>query len=259
MHRRAFIRRASAALAAASLSPSAVASDEQLRVAVAANFVGTLQKIAKDWDSSGGVKIALIPGSSGKLLEQIKNGAPFDVLLSADSERPEAVEKAGLAPQGSRFTYAIGRLALWSAEPGMVDSEGMILARGDFRRLAIASPKSAPYGAAALQAIEKLGLSSMLKEKLVTGENIAQAMQFVETGNAQLGFVALSQILERPEAKRGSYWIVPDALHAPIEQQAVAIAKGPRLAEAERFLRFLRAPAARKLIEADGYRLPKEP
>jgi len=226
---------------------------EIVRVAVAANFLGTLRALAPSFQQQSGHRVQLVAGSTGKHYAQIRNGAPFDVFLAADVQRPLLLEKAGVGVPGSRMTYALGQLVLWSPLPGKVDHEGKVLDRGDFRRLAIANPRLAPYGRAAREVLEARQLWRGLQPKLVRGENIAQAFQFVVTGNAQLGFVALSQLTGPGGEQPGSWWRVPGHLYRPIEQQALQIHD---TAGAGAFMQFLRSPGARAEIEAHGYRVP---
>ena len=195
-------------------------------------------------------------GASGRFYAQIKNGAPFAVFLSADEATPLRLEAEGAAVPGSRFTYAIGRLALWSAQPGRVDTEGAVLQRGNFAHLAIANPKTAPYGAAAVEVLAALGVLEGLKPKLVQGENIAQAQQFVASGNAELGFVALSQVWRDGKLSEGSVWVVPTRLHAPIRQDAVLLLAGRDKPAAQALLSYLKGDKARALIRSFGYELP---
>jgi molybdate transport system substrate-binding protein len=242
------------ALAIAAIAASA-ASSAEVSVAVAANFSGPLDKLAAAFEKETGHHLLISSGSSGKLYVQIKAGAPFEVMLSADSERPLRLEKEGAAVAGSRFTYAIGRLVLWSKEPGLVDSAGAVLAGGGFRHLAVPSPENAPYGAAARQVLQGMDLWQKLAPRIVQGEDIGQTYQFVATGNAELGFVALSQI--RAAGKpQGSLWIVPAERYRPIEQQAVLLARGKDDPAARAFLEFLRSAPARALIQEFGYGLP---
>jgi molybdate transport system substrate-binding protein len=192
-------------------------------------------------------------GATGAFYAQIRNGAPFQVFLAADAKTPERLEQEGLAVAGTRFTYATGQLALWSAAPGRVDAQGEVLRGASFERLAIANPKLAPYGAAAMQTLDKLGLLPALQGKLVQGENIAQTFQFVASGNAALGFVALSQVRAREPGARGSAWLVPAELHEPIRQDAVLLAAGRENAAATALLLFLRGESARAVIREFGY------
>ena len=195
-------------------------------------------------------------GSSGQFYTQIANGAPYQVFLSADAERPAKAEKDGLAAPGTRFTYAVGKLVLWSRTPGLVDPAGAVLAKGSFVKLAIADPTAAPYGLAAIQTMKKLGLYEKLQPKIVQGASITQALQFVDTGNAELGFVALSQVIDQ---KGGSRWLVPEADHDPIVQQAVLLKTGADNPAAKAFLVFLKGPQGRAIIEKYGYATRTEP
>ena len=221
-------------------------------VAVAANFAAPAQRLADTFSSASGHKLTLSSGSTGKFYAQIKSGAPFDVLLSADEETPRRLETEKRAVAGTRFTYAVGRLALWGAKADVAD-EG-VLRRGQFSRLAIANPRLAPYGAAAREALERLGLWTTVQGKIVQGENIAQTFQFVSSGNADLGFVALSQLRQR-QAAAGSFWLVPEALHAPLRQDAVLLGRASSNAAARAFLEYLRTPPARERIREFGYAL----
>lgn len=227
----------------------------EVQVAVAANFTAPMQKIAADFEKATGHKAQLAFGATGKFYAQIKNGAPFEVLLAANDETPARLEKEGMAVAGTRFTYAIGQLALWSAKPGVVDGKGDVLKKGAFEHLAIANPRLAPYGAAAVETLNKLGLLGALQPKFVQGENIAQTFQFVGTGNAELGFVALSQVFEDGKLKSGSAWIVPSSLHAPIRQDAVVLEKGKDNPAAAALMKYLRSDAARAIIQSYGYAL----
>ena len=229
------------------------ADADEVQVAVAANFSAPMQKIAAEFERDTGHKALISFGSTGKLYAQIKNGAPFDVLLAADDETPARLEREGLAASGSRYTYAIGRLVLWSAQPGLVDAQGGILKRGGFARLALANPRLAPYGAAAMQTLQSLGVAETLAPKFVQGENIAQTYQFVASGNAQLGFVALSQAYENGRLKGGSAWIVPDTLHRPIRQDAVILEHGRDKPAAAALMKYLKSDKARATIRAFGY------
>jgi molybdate transport system substrate-binding protein len=223
----------------------------EVTVAVAANFAAPMQRMAIAFEQETGHKAKLAVGSTGAFSTQIRSGAPFEVLLAADDETPARLEKEGLALAGTRFTYAVGRLALWSAKPGVVDEEGDILKRGSFSSLAIANPKLAPYGRAAVETMQHLGVYEKLQRHIVQGENIAQAYQFVATGNVPLGFVALSQVVDR----KGSMWIVPDKLHEPLKQDAVLLAKGKDNPAALALMRFLKGDKAHGIIRAYGYGL----
>ena len=211
-----------AVLATGSLSVRA----DEVSVAVAANFSAPMQKIAADFEKATGHKAQLVFGSTGKFYAQIKAGAPFQMLLAADDETPARLVKEGDGVAGSRFTYAIGKLVLWSPKPGYVDDKGEVLKTGSFAHLAIANPKLAPYGLAATETMQALGLSSALQSRLVTAESISQALQFVVSGNAELGFIAYSQIHKDGRLIDGSYWIVPSKYHSPIRQDLVVLEKG---------------------------------
>ncbi|MEW6118909.1 MAG: molybdate ABC transporter substrate-binding protein [Pseudomonadota bacterium] len=224
-----------------------------VQVAVAANFTAPMQKIAADFEQATGHRARLAFGATGKFYAQIKNGAPFEVLLAADDDTPARLEKEGLAVAGSRFTYSIGQLALWSARPGYVDGKGEVLKQGAFDHLALANPRLAPYGGAAVETMNKLGVLSALQPKFVQGENIAQTFQFVSTGNAELGFVALSQVVEDGKLKRGSAWVVPAGLHAPIRQDAVILVRGKANPAALALMKYLKEDRARAIIRAYGY------
>jgi molybdate transport system substrate-binding protein len=227
----------------------------EVSVAVAANFTAPMQKIAAAFEQDTGHKAILAFGSTGKFYAQIKNGAPFQVLLSADDETPARLEREGLGVSGTRFTYAIGRLVLWSRQPGLVDDKGEVLRTGKFERIALADPKLAPYGAAAVEVLNGLGLMSSLAPKFVQGENIGQTYQFVATGNAELGFVALSQVFAEGKLTQGSAWMIPAGLHAPIRQDAVVLSPGKDNAAAAALMAYLRNDRARAIIRSFGYDL----
>ena len=232
---------------------TAIADDVQ--VAVAANFTAPMQKIAAAFARDTGHRAVLAFGATGKFYAQINNGAPFDILLAADDSTPARLEDEGSGVSGSRFTYAIGSLVLWSAREGYVDPQGRILADGDFRHLALAYPNTAPYGAAALETLDRLGLRERLQPRFVQGENIAQAHQFVASGNAELGFVALSQVTEDGRIARGSAWVVPADQHAAIRQDALLLRHGEGNPAAQALLDYLRGDTAAALIRAYGYEL----
>ncbi|HQF30786.1 MAG TPA: molybdate ABC transporter substrate-binding protein [Hyphomicrobiales bacterium] len=224
----------------------------EVNVAVAANFTAAANEVAAAFKEKTGHDAVLVFGSSGKLFAQIANDAPFGVFLSADVARPEKAEAEGLAVAGSRFTYAIGKLALYSAKAGVVDAGGKVLSAGSFERLAIANPDTAPYGAAAMEVLGALGLAETLAPKLVRGDNIAQTMQFVATGNAEIGFVALAQVIG---LDGGSRWIVPEDLYRPIRQDAVLLKKGEANPAATAFVDFLESEDGRAIVERFGYGL----
>lgn len=225
----------------------------EVSVAVAANFTAPMRIIAADFEKTTGHRAVLAFGATGTFYAQIKNGAPFDVLLAADDKTPARLEAEGSAVPGSRYTYAIGKLVLWSAKADGVDAQGEVLKRGDFKHLAIAAPKLAPYGAAAVETLGRLGLLSSLESRFVQGENIAQTYQFVATGNAELGFVALSQVYADGMLKSGSAWIVPDTLHGPIRQDAVLLARAKDNAAAIALIDYLKSDAAKAVIGSFGY------
>lgn len=227
---------------------------DEVSVAVAANFTEPIQKIAAQFEKDTGHKVAASFGSTGKFYAQIKNGAPFEVLLTADEETPAKLIKENAAVAGSQFTYAIGKLVLWSAKPAIVDATGDVLKNGGFDHLALANPKLAPYGAAAVEVMKTLGVYEALQPKTVTGESIAQAQQFIRTGNALLGFVALSQVL-RDGKIEGSAWIVPAKLYSPIRQDAVILEKGKGKPAAEALMKYLKSDKARAVIKSFGYEL----
>lgn len=226
---------------------------DEAQLAVAANFMPPMQKIAANFEASSGHKLQLASGATGKFYAQIKNGAPFDLLLAADDETPARLEREGAAVAGSRFTYATGKLALWSTRPDLVDAKGEVLRQGKFAHLALANPKLAPYGRAAQETLQALGLYDTLQSKLVMGENIAQAQQFVATGNAELGFVALSQVWRDGKFTSGSAWLVPEKLHAPIRQDVVLLKHGRNNAAAAALLKYLQSDAAKAVIASYGY------
>jgi len=224
-----------------------------VQVAVAANFAGPMEKLAEQFQKDTGHKAIVASGATGKFYAQIRNGAPFEVLLSADDETPARLEAEGQVVAKSRFTYAVGRLVLWSAKANYVDAGGAVLKTGDFKHLAIANPKTAPYGAAAIAVIDKLGLTARLQPRLVQGENIAQAFQFASTGNAELGFVAQAQVWRNGKFTAGSGWIVPATMHAPIRQDAALLTRGAKNPAAQALLDYLRTDKAKALIRAYGY------
>lgn len=245
-----------ALLALAGMAQIGAARADEVQVAVAANFTAPAKQIAIDFEKDTGHKAMLSFGATGKFYAQIKNGAPFEVLLAADDTTPAKLETEGAAVPASRFTYATGKLVLWSAKPGLVDDQGEVLRHGDYRHLAIANPKTAPYGAAAVAALTALKLLDAVEPKFVQGENIAQTHQFVVSGNAELGFVALSQVIDDGRIERGSAWVVPSKLHRPIHQDAVLLDPGKGKPAAEAWLTYLKGDRARAVIQAFGYDLP---
>ena len=233
------------------------AAAEELRVAVASNFLATLKEIITNFETDTGHTVVVSAGSSGKLYAQIKHGAPFELFFSADVTRPRLLEEEGLAVKGSRFVYAVGRLTLWSPDSNLVNGDGQtVLSRGRFQHLAIAHPKTAPYGMAAEQTLTKLGLWESLKDRIVQGENIGQTFQFVFSKNAELGFVALSQVLDPKINGSGSRWDVPTSFHDPLEQEAVLLMTGQNHTAAKAFVEYVRGEKSRSTIERFGYDLP---
>ncbi len=228
---------------------------DEVQVAVAANFTAPMQQIAADFEKDTGHKAVLSFGATGKFYAQITNGAPFEVFLSADDETPAKLEKELLIAPHTRFTYAIGKLVLWSAKEGYVDGKGEVLTTGEFKHLSLANPKTAPYGTAAIETLKKLGALERIEPRFVQGENIAQAYQFVATGNAELGFVALSQVYKEGKITSGSGWIVPANLYAPIRQDAVVLAKGKNNPAATALADYLKSAKARAVIKSYGYEL----
>lgn len=235
------------------LMSATLAHAETVKVAVAANFTAPMKAIAAEFEKDTGHKAKLAFASSGKIYAQIKNGAPFQVFLSADAEKPALLEQEGFAVSGSSFTYAVGSLVLWSPKPGFVDDKGEILKTGAFDHLAIASPKLAPYGAAAQEVMEQQSVWSDLQGKLVLGENIAQTFQFVATGNAELGFIALSQVMKNGKVMTGSYWIIPPEMHAPIRQNAVILTAAKDNEAAKALMEYLKSAKSVDIIKSFGY------
>jgi molybdate transport system substrate-binding protein len=227
---------------------------EQALVAVAANFVPPFREIAIGFEHATGHQLQVAGGSSGNFYSQIKNGAPFDVFFSADMERPKLLEDEGLGVKNSRFTYAIGRLVLWSPNENLIKGEET-LGLKQYKRLAIASPKTAPYGVAAMQAMQKLELWDSLQPHIVMGESLGQTMGFIESGNAQLGFVALSQVLDPKIKGKGSRWDVPNSLHEPITQDVILLMKGKDNPAAKALIEFIGDPQAKTIIKRYGYEL----
>lgn len=227
----------------------------EVNVAVAANFTTPMKIIAQDFERDTGHKATLSFGATGQFYAQIRNGAPFAILLAADDKTPLKLEKEGLGITGSRFTYATGKLVLWSKKPGFVDAQGEMLRSGQFDKIAIANPKLAPYGAAAMETLDKLGLRERVTPKIVEGSNIAQTFQFVASENAALGFVALSQVVENGTIKEGSAWIIPDSMHAPIKQDAVLLNAGKDNPAAAALLKYLQGDKAKAVIRSYGYEI----
>lgn len=228
---------------------------DEVKVAVAANFTAPMQAIAPEFEKATGHKLVAAFGATGQFYAQIRNGAPFEVFLAADDNTPGKLESEGLTVEGSRFTYAIGGLVLWSAAADYLDGSAAALKAGQFKHLSIANPKAAPYGLAATQVLDKLGLSEALRGKLVEGQNITQAHQFVSSGNAELGFVALSQVYKDGKISSGSAWIVPGDMYEPIKQDAVILKPGANNPAASALVDYLKGPEAARIIESFGYTL----
>ncbi|CUS33591.1 molybdate ABC transporter substrate-binding protein [Candidatus Nitrospira nitrificans] len=227
---------------------------EQALVAVAANFVPPFREIAMEFEKSTGHQLQVAGGSSGNFYSQIKNGAPFDVFFSADMERPKKLEDEGLGVKDSRFTYAIGRLVLWSPNESLIKGEETLRSK-QYKKLAMANPKTAPYGVAAMQALQRLEVWDSVQPHIVMGESLGQTMGFIESGNAQLGFVALSQVLDPKIKGQGSRWDVPNNLHEPIQQDVILLTKGKDNVAAKALLEFIGSPRAKAIIEHYGYEL----
>lgn len=237
------------------LAAAGLVHADEVQVAVAANFASPMKELAARFEQETGHKVRSTVGSTGKFYAQIKNGAPFEILLAADDDTPIKLEQEGAAVAGTRFTYAIGKLVLWSAQAGVVDDKGEVLSKGGWQHLAIANPKLAPYGAAAVEAMKKLNVLGAVEPRLVVGESIAQAQQFIDSGAAQLGFVAMSQVFEGGRLKAGSAWVVPAGLYSPIRQDAIVLDKGRNKPAAAAFLAYLKSDAAKIVIRSYGYSL----
>jgi molybdate transport system substrate-binding protein len=237
------------------LGAASLVHADEVQVAVAANFAVPMKEIAVSFEQATGHKVLSTVGSTGKFYAQIRNGAPFEVLLAADDATPARLEQEGAAIAGSRFTYAIGKLVLWSAQAAVVDNMGEVLQKGSYAHLAIANPKLAPYGAAAVEVMKKLDVYGAIEPKLVVGESIAQVQQFIGSGAATLGFVAMSQVFEGGRLKSGSAWVVPAGLYRPIRQDAIALDRGKGKRAVNAFLAYLKSDTAKAVIRAYGYDL----
>ena len=240
-------------LLVAALLAASAAQGAEVSVAVAANFTAPMQKIAAAFEQDTGHKATLSFGATGKFYAQIANGAPFGVLLAADDSTPEKIAREGLGDGATRFTYAIGQLVLWSKQAGYVDADGKVLRKSDWKHIAIANHKLAPYGLAAMQTLDRLGLTAQVQPRMVQGENIAQAYQFVASGNAPLGFVALSQVMEDGRLREGSAWMVPASMHEAIRQDAIVLKAAQDNAAAAALMQYLRGDKARAIIRSYGY------
>ncbi|MCP3671613.1 MAG: molybdate ABC transporter substrate-binding protein [Gammaproteobacteria bacterium] len=226
------------------------AKADEIRVAVSSNFTETIKSIGTLFEKNTGHKVSLIFGSTGKHYAQIKNGAPFHAFFAADTRRPELLEKEQIALPKSRFTYAVGKVVLWSPKTGYVNGDNQVLKQGKFRHIAIANPKLAPYGQAAQEILQTQGIWENLQKRVVRGENIGQTFQFVKSSNAELGFIAYSQIKRPGQPMTGSVWVIPQSLYSPINQQAVLLKENPT---ARAFLEFVRSKPAVEIIQAYGY------
>lgn len=235
------------------LAAAVPAGAAQVRVAVAANMAAPMQRLAAGFAQATGHEALVALGSTGKFYAQVRSGAPFELLLAADDETPVKLEREGFAVAGTRFTYATGRLALWSADANAVDAQGQVLRQPPRGKLALADPRVAPYGAAAMETLAKLGVLAAWQPQLVQGESIGQAFQFAATGNAQLAFVALAQVMADGRVGKGSAWIVPAELHAPLKQDAVILKPGERNPAAAALAAYLRSDAARAILRGYGY------
>ncbi len=245
------MKRLSALLAA--LFAAAGLHAGEVQVAVAANFTAPMQQIVTEFEKDTGHVVKLSFGATGKFYAQIANGAPFEVFLAADDTTPAKLEREGLAVAGSRFTYAVGTLVLWSSKPNFIDAKAEVLKSGQFNKLSIANPKTAPYGAAAVETLKKLNLLEAVQAKFVQGENISQTLQFVSTGNADLGFVALSQVFQDGRITSGSAWIVPADMHEPIFQDALILKRGENKPAASALHAYLKSDKVRAIIRRFGY------
>lgn len=243
------------AILIAALSLTALAHADEVQVAVAANFTAPMQHIVPAFEKATGHKLVAAYGATGKFYAQIRNGAPFEVLLSADDETPARLARENAAVAATQFTYAKGKIVLWSAQSALVDEQGEVLKRGGFDHLALTNPKLAPYGMAAVEAMKALGLHEALAPKFVTGENLAQTYQFIKSGNAPLGFIALSQVMKDGKIVEGSAWLVPTALYQPIKQDAIVLDKGKDKPAAAALMQYLKGEQARAIIQSYGYDL----
>jgi molybdate transport system substrate-binding protein len=250
------LRSALTAVVALSVLTSSPVFAGEVNAAVASNFSAPMKQIAALFQQQSGDTVKLSFGSTGKFYAQIKDGAPFDVFFAADSATPQRLEGEGMTVNGSRFVYALGNLVLWSEQPGYVDDKGEVLRKGSYGKLAIADPKLAPYGMAAKETLEKLNLWDSVQRKLVMGENITQTYQFAATGNVELAFVALSQVMRDGKVSAGSWWIVPQEMYNPIRQSAVLLSGAKDKEAAQAFLDFLKGKQAAAVIRSFGYELP---
>lgn len=231
---------------------------DEVNIAVASNFAAPIKMIIAEFEQQTGHQTNLTLGASGRFVAQITHGAPFHVFLSADRRKPKALGASGIGLDASRFTYAIGGLALWSAQEDFIKGNSKILKKGLFRKIAFANPRIAPYGTATTEVLKSLGLYDALSSKFVQGENIAQTYQFVATGNADLGFVSVSQVMRKGELLAGSIWIIPQNMHSPIRQDAILLKSAENNHAALAFMAYLKSGQARNIMRDFGYRLPTE-
>lgn len=225
----------------------------EVSVAVAGNFFKPIKVLASEFEAKSGHKVALSVGATGKLYAQISHGAPFEIFFAADQKRPAKLVAEKLAIKESQFTYAQGQLVLWSKNPGVIDAQGKRLSSPDMKRLAIANPKTAPYGEQAVNALTKLGLYKQLESKIVQGQNIGQTYQYVSSGSVKQGIIAMSQVTVNGEITTGSSWIIPSDLYDAIQQDAVLLEKGKANPVATEFLDYIKTPSAVKIIRSFGY------
>lgn len=235
---------------------SSPVSAGEVSAAVASNFAAPMERIVALFQRESGHTVKVSLGSSGKFYSQIQNGAPFDVFLAADEKHPKLLEQEGLAVANSRFVYALGKLVLWSVKPGFVDDKGAVLSKGSYNKIAYADSKLAPYGLAAQETLQKMNLWDKVQSKMVTGESIAQTYQFAATGNAELAFIALSQITKDGKATEGSWWIVPTDMYNPIKQSVVQLTAAKDKTAAQAFMTFLKSEKVVAVIRSFGYELP---
>ena len=235
-------------------SVSSLSYATTLEIAVASNFAEPAQQIARQFEQQTKIQVSISSAATGVLANQIRNGAPYKIFLSADQNTPKMLIKTGYAVASSQFTYAQGQLVLWSTKPHLIDSSSRILTTGNFKYLAIANPKLAPYGAAGYQTISKLGLTQHLQSKIVNGDNISNTYQYVASGNAQLGFVALAQIMKNGKISQGSYWIVPQTISPLIKQDGVILKAAASDPNAQKFINFMRSESALTILRTYGYR-----
>jgi len=252
------VSRSRTALFLTILLPLRVVADEGLIIAVASNFRTAAEEIASEFTNVSQIPVRISAGSTGMLYAQIVNGAPYDVFLAADARRPQLLEEAGVAVSGSRTGYATGSLVLWSADSALANQSCIeVLKSGSYRRIAVANPLTAPYGLAAEEFLKAIGVYDEASKRMVYGENIAQTLQFVASGNATLGLIAASQVADGLPEPGSCSWNVPAELHSAIDQQAVVISNSKKLVAAQRFMEFLQSPQVASILRRRGYGLPQ--